>query len=250
MPCCAGRRCCGDTFAMRDRVRNLLLAPWREAGGDGARLRLARLAAALTRLDTAWSAGADRAGRVTRGAPRTSWSRAVGRSRSRRRRRSPSPWWTRCAGRAARPCSWTTRACWARSERSRTPDRRRLLADLLDDALVPLGSAIVAADLRPGRNAGTLRLTASGIDTELELTPGSIQLVDLPPGIAGTAELETREGAWLGVRAKRFALDVTGGLCGLLVDTREVPLRLPERSERRREVIDAWERPLWIGGDT
>jgi hypothetical protein len=28
----------GDLFAMRDRVRNLLLAPWRDAAGDGARL--------------------------------------------------------------------------------------------------------------------------------------------------------------------------------------------------------------------
>lgn len=240
----------GDAFAMRDRVRNLLLSPWREAAGDGARLRLAAARAALTRLDSAWSAGADRDGRVTRGAPdilvASGGAFAV----------APPPAVALALVDTLRRPGGTAlfldhaRLLGPIGTLADTSDRRRLLADLLDDALVPLGSAILAADLRPGRNAGTLRLTANGIDTELELTPGSIQLVDLPPGIAGTAEIETREGAWLGVRAKRFGLDVTGGLCGLLIDTREVPLRLPERSERRREVIDAWERPLWIGGDS
>jgi hypothetical protein len=239
----------GDLFAMRDRVRNLLLAPWRDAAGDGARLRLAAARAALTRLDHAWSDGADRDGRLTRGAPdilvASGGAFAV----------APAPAAALALVDTLRRPGGT--ALFLDHARLLGPigslpdpsDRRRLLADLLDDALIPLGSAILAADLRPGRSAGTLRVTANGIDTELELTPGSIQLVDLPPGVAGTADLETREGAWLGVRARRFALDVTGGLGGLLVDTREVPLRLPERSERRREVIDAWERPLWIGGD-
>jgi len=45
----------GDTFAMRDRVRNLLLAPWREAGGDGARLRLAAARALMAAGD--WRRG-------------------------------------------------------------------------------------------------------------------------------------------------------------------------------------------------
>jgi hypothetical protein len=80
--------------------------------------------------------------------------------------------------------------------------------------------------------------------------PGAVQLVDLPPGIGATIELETREGAWLGVKARRIALDVVGGLGGLLVDTRDVPLRLPDRAERRRELLDAWQRPLWPTGDS
>jgi len=239
----------GDTFAMRDRVRNLLLAPWRDAAGDGARLRLAAARAALTRLDHAWTAGTKRGAQAARAAPdvlvASGGAFAV----------APAP----AAALALvdtlrRPGATALFLDHARllgpvGALGDTSDRRRLLADLLDDALVPLGTAILATDLRPGRNAGILRLTANGIDTELELTTGSIQLVDLPPGVAGSAVIETREGAWLGVRAKRFALDVTGGLGGLLVDTRDVPLRLPERSERRREVIDAWERPLWIGGE-
>ena len=34
-------------------------------------------------------------------------------------------------------------------------------------------------------------------------------------------------------------------MCGLLVDLRDIPLRLPERPDRRREVLSTWERALW-----
>jgi hypothetical protein len=80
---------------------------------------------------------------------------------------------------------------------------------------------------------------------EVELIPGAVQVIDLPPGQTGVAELETRDGSWLGMRARRVAVQVGGGLGGLLVDTRELPLRLPERPERRRDLLAAWERPLW-----
>jgi hypothetical protein len=73
--------------------------------------------------------------------------------------------------------------------------------------------------------------------------------VDLPPGVAARIELETREGTLLGGRDRRVELEVTGGLGGLLVDTREVPLRLPERAERRRVLLEAWERPVWGSAD-
>ena len=48
-------------------------------------------------------------------------------------------------------------------------------------------------------------------------------------------------------RLASAAVDVGGGLGGLLVDLRDVPLRLPERLERRRELLDAWQRALWSG---
>ena len=43
-----------DPATLRDRVRNLVVAPWRDAAGDGARLRLAAARAALARLDDGW----------------------------------------------------------------------------------------------------------------------------------------------------------------------------------------------------
>ena len=42
-------------------------------------------------------------------------------------------------------------------------------------------------------------------------------------------------------RGRHFAVDVSGGLAGLLIDLRDVPLRLPERAERRRELLGAWQ---------
>ena len=43
-----------DPFSLADRLRNLRLSPWRDLAGDGARLRLAALRAALARLDRQW----------------------------------------------------------------------------------------------------------------------------------------------------------------------------------------------------
>ena len=89
----------------------------------------------------------------------------------------------------------------------------------------------------------------SSMDVVLPLVAGSVQVVDLPPGIAATAQLESADDLWVGVHARSVAIDVVGGLGGLLVDTRETPLRLPDRAERRRQLLESWERPLWIGGD-
>jgi hypothetical protein len=239
----------GDAFELRDRVRNLRLAPWRDAAGDGARLRLAAARAALSRLDAAWALTEEPDGRpankaadllvATGGAFAVAPPPAVALALLDTLRRPGGIALFHDHARLLGPLGTLDSEA----------DRRRLLADLLDDALIPLGSAILAVGLRPGRRAGTLRVTSDGTVSELELVPGSVQLVDLPPGIAATAELETREGAWLGVRARRIALDVAGGLGGLLVDTRDIPLRLPERAERRRELLEGWQRPLWTGGE-
>ena len=52
----------------------------------------------------------------------------------------------------------------------------------------------------------------------------------------------------LGTRGRHFAVEVGGGLGGLLVDLRDVPLRLPDRLEHRRELLIAWQDALWTGG--
>ena len=195
-----------DPFTLHDRIRNLAVRPWRDAAGDGSRLRLAALRAALARLDAAW--------RATAGPDALAGDHA----------------------RVLAPLGTLPDEA----------DRRRLLVDLLDDILLPLGSAVVASDVRPGaRTTATLRITSSLQQHDLELSPGVLRLVDLPPGVPARVELETREGSLLGTKSRRMALDVTGGLGGLLVDTREIPLRLPDRAERRRALLEAWERPVW-----
>ena len=96
----------------------------------------------------------------------------------------------------------------------------------------------------------TIHITSALQQHDLELSSGALRLLDLPPGVPARVELELREGTLLGARNRRMVLEVTGGLGGLLVDTREIPLRLPDRSERRRALLEAWERPVWATSDT
>ncbi len=63
------------------------------------------------------------------------------------------------------------------------------------------------------------------------------------------AEFKFRDTVRLGTRGRHFAVDVAGGLGGLLVDLRDVPLRLPDRADRRRDLLSAWQTALWAGGD-
>jgi hypothetical protein len=237
-----------DPATLRDRVRNLVIAPWRDAAGDGARLRLAAGRAALVRLDDGWRLPASADGRaadytadlliVSGGAFAVAPAPAVSLALVDTLRRPGAMALAHDHARVLAPIG-----ALADEE-----DRRRLLTDMLEDALAPLGSAILATGLRSGRHRGSLRLTTTdGASDQVELMAGGVQLLDLPPGLVATAELTTRDGAWLGVRSHRLAVDVAGGLGGLLVDTREIPLRLPDRPERRRDLLDAWQRPLWSG---
>jgi hypothetical protein len=236
-----------DPFTLHDRIRNLGVTPWRDASGDGSRLRLAALRAALSRLDATWrassgaelSAGADLlvgSGGAFSAVPPAAAALAV-------------------VDTMRRPGALTLFHDHARilaplGSLPDEADRRRLLVDLLDDILLPLGSAIVASDVRPGaKTTATIHITSALQQHDLELSSGALRLLDLPPGVPARVELELREGTLLGARNRRMVLEVTGGLGGLLVDTREIPLRLPDRSERRRALLEAWERPVWATGD-
>ncbi len=239
-----------DAASMRDRVRNLAAAPWRDVSGDGARLRLAAARAALSRLDAAWRLPDDGQGRpasyatdllvVTGGAFAVAPAPAVALALVDTLRRPGGMVLAHDHARLLAPLGGLPSEA----------ERRALLEDLLEDLLAPLGSAILATGLHAGRHRGTARVTSDdGAETLLELVPGGVQLVDLPPGLGATVELATRDGLWLGVRAHHFSLSVAGGLGGLVLDTREIPLRLPDRPERRRDLLDAWQRPLWAGAD-
>jgi hypothetical protein len=239
-----------DQASLRDRVRNLALAPWRGLAGDGSRLRLAAARAALSRLDEAWLLP-DEEGRspdygadlivACGGAFAVAPAPAVAMALLDTLRRPGGAALALDHGRVLGPIGGL----------EDEDDRNRLLDDLFEDALLPLGSVIVATGLRAGRHRDALRLTTSGgVTSQVELVPGGVQLVDLPPGVSATAELATRDGASVGIRARELAINVVGGLGGLLVDTREYPLTLPDRPERRRDLLDAWQRPLWPGSET
>jgi hypothetical protein len=135
-------------------------------------------------------------------------------------------------------------------------ERRAVMADLADDLLAPLGTVVTPAGLRTGRSAGSLvvhdrprgpsRVTPRG-RTPIDLVPGGLAMVTLPPGASATAEFRFRDSVRLGGRGRHFAVDVSGGLAGLLVDLRDVPMRLPDRADRRRELLDGWQATVAAG---
>jgi len=124
-------------------------------------------------------------------------------------------------------------------------ERRTLLANLADDILVPLGALILPAGIKPGKNAGYLRLKGASSVAEIELHPGAVQVVDLPPGIGARADLDFRDAVRLGKRARHFTVDVGGGLSGLLVDLRDIPMRISDRPDSSRAALETWQRGMW-----
>jgi hypothetical protein len=128
-------------------------------------------------------------------------------------------------------------------------ERRAILADLADDLLAPLGTVVTPGGLRHGRSVGALRLHGANGGGERELRAGNLELVDLPAGDTAVAEFEFHDTVRLGGRGRHFAIDVTGGLGGLLVDLRDVPLRLPDRADLRSEMLEAWQAAVLAGGE-
>lgn len=232
-----------DRHRLRDRLRELRLAPWADAAGDGARLRLSAARAALAVLiESTPALSAEPAPDlilVTGGA----WAVAPGPAIA-----------LAVADVIRRPAAVGIAYDHARilAPLGSIPDgteRRQLISDLADDLLAPLASVVIPAGVRIGRSAGRVTIHGSAGESEVELTPGGLELLDLPPGEVATAELEFRDTVRLGSRGRRFAVEVTGGLGGLLVDLRDIPLRLPDRPERRREFLEAWEDSLWVTRD-
>lgn len=229
-----------DRLRLRDRLRELRVSPWGEAYGEGAQLRLAAARAALARLVEATphlsTAPPDlvvAAGGVWAVAPGS----AVGLALADVLRRPGATALAFDHARLLAPLGTIRDAA----------ERRAVIADLAESLLAPLGSVVMPADLRAGRTAGQLLVHAPGGVSELALVPGGLELVDLPPGEHATVELRFRDSVVLGTRGRSFAIDVGGGLGGLLVDLRDVPLRLPERPDRRRELLAAWQAALWSG---
>jgi hypothetical protein len=231
-----------DRTRLRDRLAELRRSPWGDADGDGAALRLAAARAALVRLVEATPALDELPPPdlivATGGAFAVAPGPAVALALADTLRRPAASQLALDHARLLAPLGIVP-------EESQ---RQRLMEDLADDMLAPLGSVISPQGLRAGRSAGRLTIRAGAGLSELDLVPGALQLVDLPPGQVATAEFAFAEAVVLGTRGRRFAVEVGGGLGGLLIDLRDVPLRLPDRPEHRRELLVAWQDALWTGG--
>ena len=228
-----------DRARLRDRLAELAISPWSDLEGDGALLRGAALRAALERLLEATvpvlgDGGAD----LVIGAG-GAWSAVPGPAAAHI-----------MADVVRRPGAMQIAIDHARllgpiGTIEDDSERDALVADLAEDLLLRLGTVVTPRGLRPNRPAGHLALTTSGGSSEVDLVAGGLTLVDLPPGESGMAELSFRGAPELGPRGRRFQIPVTGGLAGLLLDLRDIPLRLPERPDRRRELLGTWEAALW-----
>jgi hypothetical protein len=128
-------------------------------------------------------------------------------------------------------------------------ERARIMADLVDDIVVPLGTVIMPALAAGRRSHGQVTVRVDAAESSLPLVAGGLELFDLPPGQEAEAVVSFGEAVVLGARGKRFAATVAGGLGGLLIDLRGVPLTLPDNPEQRRLRVDAWQRAMWAGLD-
>jgi hypothetical protein len=236
-----------DRHRLRDRLRELRIAPWADATGEGVALRLAAARAALSSL-ARWTPGwADR--------PAADLVVATG-----------GPWAVATAPSVALALVDVLRRAGAAQfalDHARLlaplgsiPDpgeRRQMLADLADDLLAPLGTVVTPAGLRHGRSVGELHVHGGngghgGFDHDLR--SGGLEVVELQPGATAVAEFRFHDTVRMGGRGRHFALDVTGGLGGLLVDLRDVPLRLPDRADLRGELLESWQATVRAGSET
>lgn len=232
-----------DRHRLRDRLRELRLWPWSGIAGDGARLRLAAARAAMAVLIEATpeqsALPAPDVVVVSGGAFAVAPGPAIALAVADVLRRPG----------AIALAHDHARILGALGVIPDAGERRQALIDLADDVLTPLGTVVIPAGIRAGTSAGRLTVHADTGASETDLVPGALEVVDLPPGDVATAEFSFRDTVRLGGRGRRFAVDVSGGLGGLLIDLRDVPLRLPERLDRRRELLDAWQESLWLTRD-
>jgi hypothetical protein len=118
------------------------------------------------------------------------------------------------------------------------------MAVLRDDLLVPLGTSVVCRGGRPGQLLMRVTVNRTGWPTigPIELRSGQLQVVPLARGHDAELSIELHNGASLGGprRARRVTAGAMGGLVGLVLDARGVPLGLPRRTDDRRAVLASW----------
>ena len=239
----------GDPATRFDRLRELALRPWSQVDREGAHLRMAALRAALERMQATWD------GAVADGRPDQAAADVLVLSGGGFSVLPAAATALAIADGVRRPGAVTIlhdHACLL-APLGALPvetDRRRLLADLMDDCLLPVGSALLTgAPSANGKDTGSLTISSMLGEEELPLVSGQLRLIDLPPGIVARLDVDPGQGALLGVERQRFRLEASGGLGGLLIDTRSIPLDWPGSPEQRRALLERWEEPVWMGSD-
>ncbi len=228
-----------DRQRLIDRMNDMRLSPWGESDGEGALLRLAAAKAAVSRLvDATYEISLREmpdiliaAGGVWASAPPSVVALAMADL-------------VRRPGVSMLVCD-QARLLGPLGAIPEEDERRLMLRDLAGDVMLPLGSLILPAGIKQGRSAGRMRVTGGPTNSDIDLQPGGIWAVELPPGQVATAEMDFKDPVRLTSRGKRFSVEVAGGLGGLFVDLRDIPLRLPDRADLKRSTWEGWQRAMW-----
>ena len=229
-----------DRHRLRDRLRELRYAPWADASGEGARLRLAAARAALATLVEAtpeMSAGPAPDLVVASGG---AWAVAPGPAIA-----------LAIADVVRRPGAVAIAYDHARLLGPVGLDPRRERAPPAPDrprrrpARRRSASVVIPAGLRAGRSAGRVdRPRRGGHEPSSTSSRAASSSSTSRPASAATAEFQFRDTVRLGGRGRTFARRGRGRPRRAALDLRDVPLRLPDRPERRRELLEAWQDSL------
>jgi hypothetical protein len=115
---------------------------------------------------------------------------------------------------------------------------------LRDDLLVPLGTSVVCRGGRFGQVVMRVTIHRAGWPPigPLDVRTGQVQIVPLARGHEAELDIELGIGVSLGGprRSRRLTASAMGGVVGLILDARGVPLSLPRRSDDRRAVVAGW----------
>lgn len=118
------------------------------------------------------------------------------------------------------------------------------IGSLRDDLLAPLGTAVVVRGVRPGQPSMRVTVRRTGWPDlgPLDVRGGQLTTLPLGRGQQADLEIELEPGVTLGGprRARRVQVTVHGGVVGLVLDARGVPLSLPRRSDDRRAMLASW----------
>ena len=119
---------------------------------------------------------------------------------------------------------------------------------LSSPAFMNLGSVISVVGPVPHRKTAlTVHVeTASGKTYSLEIHPGTLKRLAIPPGEAAVLDLlpHRRVDIGFGGAGRGGRLKVIGGKLGAVIDARGRPIHLPDKAEARIELLQHWRRTL------
>lgn len=120
-----------------------------------------------------------------------------------------------------------------------------LVVQVLESTAFTNLATVVNIDTRARHGASVLHARLDYADSsfkETEVKQGSISTLPLASGTIGQLQLRMlRRGEIEDIAIPNEPIRVRGGVCGLVLDARGRPLKLPADDEKRRSLLEEWE---------